>query len=114
MIELHSCGSFDYPFVMRKIKAGIEIRNRILTFHLEGLLNIIKEIEIGSIPQSVNIVGTSYFFNERTLNKLGFELKKPSLFYRVNLFANFIDVIWMYSVSQGHFLIPKIWKREAC
>jgi len=52
MIELHSCGSFDYPFVMRKIKAGIEIRNRILTFHLEGLLNIIKEIEIGSIPQS--------------------------------------------------------------
>jgi len=47
--------------------------------------------------------------SERTMRKLGFELKKPSLFYRINGFANFIDLIWMYSASQGRFAIPKIW-----
>ncbi|MEO5947546.1 MAG: hypothetical protein ABIP79_12070 [Chitinophagaceae bacterium] len=108
-IDLHSGGSFDYLFVMRNYKIGVETRNRILIYHLEGFMNIIKQIENGSIPKSVNIYGTSYFFNKRTLTKLGFELKKPTLFYRINLFVNFIDLIWMYSISQGHFSIPKIW-----
>ncbi len=108
-IDLHSGSSFDYLFVMRKFKIGIESRNNIMAYHLEGLLNIINEIENGSIPKSVKIIGTSYFFNKRTLNKFGFELKNPSLFYRINLLANFIDLIWMYSISQGHFSIPKIW-----
>ena len=108
-IDLHSGGSFDYLFVMRKFKIGFETRNRILTYHLEGLLNIIAQIENGAIPKSVIISGTSYFFNKRTLNKLGFELQKPSLFYRINLLLNFIDLIWMYSIAQGHISIPKIW-----
>jgi len=108
-IDLHSGGSFDYLFVMRKYKAGIEFRNRILIYHLEGLLNIITQLENGNILKTVNISGTSYFFNVRTLNKIGFELKKPSLFYRINLFANAIDLMWMYSFSKGRFSIPKIW-----
>jgi len=109
-IDLHSGGSFDYLFVMRNIKRGVGIRNKILTYHLEGLMHIAKEIEDGSINESVYIVGTSYFFNARTLHKLGFELKQPSLFYRINLLANFIDIIWMYSLSQGRLSMPKIWK----
>jgi len=32
-IDLHSGGSFDYLFVMRKYKVGIEFRNRILIYH---------------------------------------------------------------------------------
>lgn len=111
-IDLHSGGSFDCLFVMKKNKIGIESRNKILSYHLEGLLNIIREIENGVIPKSVNIVGTSYFFNERTLSKFGFELQKPSLFYKANLFVNFIDLLWMYSISQGHFSIPKIWSAK--
>lgn len=82
-------GSFDYLFVMRNFKIGIESRNRILIYHLEGLLNIIMQIENGSIPESVNIVGTSYFFNKRTLYKLGFKQKSPSWFYRINLLILF-------------------------
>lgn len=109
-IDLHSGGSFDYLFVMRKYKMGISFRKRLLTYHIEGLLNIISEIENGKIPHSVIIVGTSYFFNERTINKLGFEQQKPSLFYRFNLFVNFIDLTWMYSIAQGRFAIPKLWK----
>lgn len=108
-IDLHSGGSFDYLFLMRKFKIGIESRNRILMYHLEGIMNIITQIENGVIPKTVTVSGTSYFFNERTIKKLGFEQKRPSLFYRINLLVNFIDLIWMYSVSQGRFSMPKIW-----
>ena len=62
-IDLHSGGSFDYLFVMRKFSPGLEMRNKLLMFHLEGLLNIIESIENKNIPESVNIIGKSYFFN---------------------------------------------------
>jgi len=111
-IDLHSGGSFDYLFVMRKYRAGIEIKTKLLMYHIEGLIKIIQLIQNKSIPETVNIVGTSYFFNNRTLRKMGFEIVNPSLFYRLNLFINFIDLIWMYSLSQGKLSIPKIWNAK--
>ena len=108
-IDLHSGGSFDYFFVMRKYKPGVEMRNRLLIYHIEGLIQLIQLIENKSIPETVNIVGTSYFFNNRTLHKMGFDIANPSLFYRINLFVNFIDLIWMYSLSKRKFSIPKLW-----
>lgn len=111
-IDLHSGVSFDYLFVMRKHRAGIEIRNKLLIYHLGGLLKIIQLIENKSIPDTVNIVGTSYFFNDRTLSKMGFDIVNPSLFYRLNLFLNFIDLTWMYSLSKGKLSIPKLWNAK--
>jgi hypothetical protein len=111
-IDLHSGGSFDYLVVMRKYKSGIELRNRLLLFQLEGLKKIIQLIEDKAVPESVNIVGTSYFFSNRTVQRIGFELIEPSLFYRINLFVNFLDLLWMYSLSQGKWAIPKVWKAK--
>ena len=111
-IDLHSGGSFDYLFVMRKYKSGIEMRNRLLIFHLEGLICIIRLIENKSIPDTVSIVRTSYFFNDRTLYTMGFKIEKPSFIYRINLFVNFIDLFWMYSLAQGRLSIPKIWNAK--
>lgn len=108
-IDLHSGTSFDYLFVLRNFKSGIPLRNRIVMYHLEGLLNFIQFIEDKQIPSTVNIIGTSYFFIDRTLNKLGFQIEKASLFYRTNLFINFIDLFWMYSLSKGKVAIPKLW-----
>jgi hypothetical protein len=111
-IDLHSGGSFDYLFVMRKYPPGFEIKKRLLLFHLEGLRNISQLIEEKTIPVSVTIVGTSYFFSDRTAKKIGFELIDPSLFYKINLFANFLDLVWMYSLSQGKWAIPKVWQAK--
>ena len=108
-IDLHSGTSFDYLFVLRKYKSGIILRNQIILYHLEGLLNIIQLMEGKRIPTSVNIIGTSYFFNDRTLSNLGFQLEKATLFYRINLLINFIDLFWMYSLSKGSIAIPAIW-----
>jgi hypothetical protein len=108
-IDLHSGTSFDYLFVFRNQRAGVSLRNKLLMYHCEGLLNIISQIENKHIPESVQIVGTSYFFNERTLQKLGFQIEKASLFYRANLFINFIDLFWMYSLSCGKLSFPELW-----
>jgi hypothetical protein len=108
-IDLHSGTSFDYLFVFRNQRAGVSLRNKLLMYHCEGLLNIISQIENKRIPESVQIVGTSYFFNERTLQKLGFQIEKASLFYRANLFINFIDLFWMYSLSHGKVSFPALW-----
>lgn len=108
-IDLHSGTSFDHLFVLRKYTSGTPLRNRILLYHLEGLLQLIQLIEEQRIPESVNIVGTSYFFNDRTLLKLGFQIENASLFYRINLLINGIDLFWMYSLSQGKLAIPTLW-----
>ena len=85
-IDLHSGSSFDYLFVMRKYKVGIAMRNRLLMYHLEGLINLIKLIENKNIPETVNVVGTSYFFNNRTIHSMGFNIMNPSLFYKNKMF----------------------------
>jgi hypothetical protein len=108
-IDLHSGTSFDYLFVLNKFKLGTPLRNRIMMYHIQGLLKIIQLIEDKHIPASVNIIGTSYFFSERTLHNLGFQLEKATLFYRINLFINFIDLFWMYSLSKGKLAIPSVW-----
>jgi hypothetical protein len=111
-IDLHSGTSFDHLFVLRKYPSGTPLRNRILLYHLEGLLQLIQLIQEKRIPESVNIVGTSYFFNDRTLIKLGFQIENASLFYRINLLINGIDLFWMYSLSQGKLAIPTLWNAK--
>lgn len=111
-IDLHSGTSFDHLFVLRNCKPGIELRNRLLAYHLEGLLYLISLIENKQIPESVTLVGTSYFFNDRTLQRLGFQIEKASTFYRANLFLNFIDLFWMYSLSRGKVSMPALWEAK--
>lgn len=107
-IDLHSGWSFDYLFVMRGCKSGAPFRNRLLMYHLEGLLNLAGRIEEKQIPDTVEIIGTSYFFNDRSLTRMGFEIEEPNLAYRINLYLNFIDLLWMYSLSKGKFSVPKL------
>lgn len=107
-IDLHSGWSFDYLFVMRNYKPGVGFRNRLLTYHFEGLLGLVKQIENKSIPDTVEITGTSYFFNDRSLKRMGFEIVEPTLAYRINLYSNFIDLVWMYSLSKGKFAFPNL------
>ena len=111
-IDLHSGTSFDHLFVLRNCKPGIELRNRLLAYHLEGLLYLISLIENKQIPESVTLVGTSYFFNDRTLQRLGFQIEKASSVYRANLFINFIDLFWMYSLSRGKVSMPALWEAK--
>ena len=106
--DLHNGTGFDYWFVMRKIKPGIPTQNKILEYYLEGLLNIVKEMEEGIIPETITISGTSYFFSESTAKRLGFDIVPPPGFLKFNQYMNFLDLLWMYSRAKGKLTFPNL------
>ena len=106
--DLHNGTSFDYLWVLRKYPKGHTIRNKILEYFLEGLLRLIDDIEKGRLPATLSITGSSYFFSVQTAERLGFSLTSPSLFDRFNLFMNYLDLCWMYSLSKGKWAFPKM------
>jgi hypothetical protein len=106
--DLHSGTGFDYYFLRNEIKPGHAWRKQMFAYYIDGLLEIIRQIETGNIKPDTTIKGSSYFFGERTLKKFGFQLDKPSTFERVNILLNMVDLTWMYSIAQGRFAIPNI------
>lgn len=106
--DLHNGTSFDYLMIMRKHKAGIEARTVMLCYYLEGILEIISRVENGTLPASVKVEGTSYFFSESTAKRLGFDVQEGKGFLKFNLYFNFIDLCWMYSYAQGKLSFPNL------
>ena len=106
--DIHLGTSFDYLWVMRWGDKGLKTRKKIWRYFLEGLVNIMEEIEAGRLPETVKVEGTSYFFSTKTAERLGFALEKPSFSYRVNLVMNYVDLWWMYSFAQNRLAFPKV------
>lgn len=106
--DIHMGTSFDYLMVMRWKDRGLKARKKIWGHLLEGLIHIMDEIESGKLPDTLKIEGTSYFFSDKTAQRLGFTLEKPSLPYRFNLLINYIDLWWMYSFAQNRLAFPKV------
>ena len=108
LYDLHNGTSFDYVLLMRKVKAGSAAKKLILSYYLEGLLQIIQEIKTGDLPDSLVISGSSYFFSERTAEKLGFTIQKADSMVHFNSAFNILDLTWMYSYAHGRFRFPRL------
>ena len=108
--QLHNVMSFDYFINFKWSERGRIAKKKMLSYYFEALLEIIRRIETGELPETVNIVGNSYFFNERTATKLGFELSKASIYRVINSLFSIVEISLLYSFTEGKLTIPKLWK----
>lgn len=72
----------------------------------EGLLNIVRDVENGEIPEDAAIMGSSYFFSERTAAKFGFSTTKTLNSHKVIIMLNIAEIALVYSMSQGRIAMP--------
>jgi hypothetical protein len=106
--DLHNGTSFDYLFVYRNTKAGMNWQNKLLACFMEGLLVIIDRIESGELPETIEVRGSSYFLSDATIKRLGFESKATGWGEKLNLLVNYLDLMWMYSLSKGRLAYPNL------
>lgn len=107
-IDLHNGASFDYLMEMPHIKPGIKWKNKMLHHYLNALLKIINQIENEVLPSNITIRGSSYFLGQRSAEKLGFKVSKASFLEKLNITLNYVDLIWMYSLSNGKLTFPNL------
>ncbi len=106
--DIHNGTPFDYLLVMKGVKSGAAFNRTMIKYYLEGLLRIVEKVEAKELPDSVVICGSSYFFSDRTARRLGFELSEASLALKLNVLINYVDLVWMYSLSRGRLAFPKL------
>jgi len=100
--DLHNVFTFDYLVNFKWADRGKKAQKTLLAHCFKALLTIIDRIESGQLSESVNVVGHSYFFSDRTADS--------PIFWVVNSSLQFIELTYLYSFSQGKWAIPKFWK----
>lgn len=109
-MEIHSGPSIDYLLHLRGIAPGKELQRTVLAYYLQGLLNIADKVAASENPAAVEIVGTSYFFSDRSVERMGFEVSPGGWFHRINLMFNFLELFLLNSLAAGKVDVPNIFK----
>lgn len=108
--DLHNIFTFDYLVNFTWANRGKFVQKTLLYHYFKALITIIERIEKNELSPEVKIVGHSYFFNNRTAEKLGFKISKASTFWILNSVLQFIELTYLYSFSQGKWTLPRFWK----
>jgi len=69
---------------------------------------IVRKIEYNEIPETIEVRGSSYFFSATTASKLGFNITGSGIFEKSNIMLNCLDLFWMYSLSKGRLVLPRL------
>ncbi|MEQ8303899.1 MAG: hypothetical protein RIB47_10945 [Cyclobacteriaceae bacterium] len=107
VIKIHGGTLFDYVFVIDRNMNGKQRTNFIIQQYLESLLNLIKKNETSS-AENIKIRGTSYIVNDRTAQRIGFEVVKTDYLQKIILVYNYFNILLSYSIAKGKLSFPKL------
>ena len=107
-IEIHNGTVINYFLSRKSIRKGIQWKKQLLHHYIQGLLEIIDQIEQKKIDESVQIIGTSYFFNQRTAERIGFTVVKVDLRKKVQFVVSYLDFLWMNYIANPKHFFPKM------
>ena len=108
--DLHNIFTFDYLVNFKWADRGKKAQKILLGHYFKALITIIERIESKQLSPEVIVAGHSYFFGDRTAEKLGFTISKAPSFWVINSALQFIELTYLYSFSQGKWALPKFWK----
>ncbi|MBN7816973.1 hypothetical protein [Algoriphagus pacificus] len=104
---IHGGTLFDYVFVIDRKMNGRKRMNFILQQYLEGLDHMINHLEKEEI-EKLTIRGSSYIMNERTAQKLGFQVVQTDFLQKCILVYNYFNLLFSYSLAKGKWTWPKL------
>jgi hypothetical protein len=107
-LDLHVGTLFDYVARLRWSDRGPRASRIVTADILRGLLALAEEIESGALPAGAEIVATSYFFSDRTVARLGFELRDAPAAVRHNLAAAGLSIALRLSFTRGRPAFPDL------
>ena len=104
-ITIHGGTLFDYYFVLNKEDNGKNRRNFILSEYLNGILQL---IESKSDKPNLELTGTTYILNQRTANKIGFEVQKTNTTQLIILILNYPNLVFTKSFANKQLSFPNL------
>lgn len=106
-ITIHGGTLFDYVFVIDRELNGRKRMNFILQQYLEGLDRLIDRLQKEN-SEDLTIQGTSYILNERTAQKLGFQVVQTHFLQRCILIYNYFNLMVANSIAKGKWTFPRL------
>jgi len=111
--DLHVGTLYDYITQLRWSERGVKSQRRAMQFILQGLLRICDEVAEGRLSAQNKITATSYFFSNRSVEKLGFTLNSGSFEMKLNLALVYLSLVLRLSFIKGRWCLPDL-KRIRC
>jgi hypothetical protein len=107
-LDLHVGTLYDYVRRLRWSERGPRAARIVTTDLLQGLLNLCEAVERGDLPPETEVVATSYFFSDRTLARLGFEMRRAPSATVQNLALASLNIALRLSFTRGRPTFPDL------
>ncbi|MDN3596339.1 hypothetical protein [Zunongwangia endophytica] len=104
-ITIHGGTLFDYYFTLNKNSSAKERKNLILSEYLKGLLHILDSHKDNL---SLEIIGSTYILNQRTAEKMGFDVRKTNMVQLIILILNYPNLICTKSFASKKLSFPNL------
>lgn len=109
VVKIHGGTLFDYWFVIDRKMNGKQRTDFIIQQYLEGLLSLMEEHKH---HKQMRVRGTSYIINERTAEKMGFEILETDLLQKAIITYNYFNILISNSIAKNKLAFPNLGKTK--